>query len=200
MKEQNLLPLRPVICTPDNYIIDGQHRFVSAEELGLPVSYCVTDAGPEVIQRLNQNGKPWTVADFLHMFCVKGKADYKVFADFQLKWNLGIGETMMLLSGKRNRKYRMFKDGIFKVSNVVKGEKLASMFYDMEKYYPEFKRRAFFVGFIRLASTEGYDHKRLMARLAEGKKKITHCIRSEDYLQCLAEIYNWKHKEKIHFR
>ncbi len=204
LKTVNLMPLKPIITNKKNFLLDGQHRWVAAKELGLPISYCVTDIEPKdaikVIQILNQNGKAWDVQDFLHLYCTEKNPNYIAFDGFQKKWMLGTGECLMLLSGKYNRKYSNFKKGLFKIENVAKAERLAEMFYDMERFYSDFKRRPFFVGFIRLASYEGYNHKRLLKNLKKSDIKIAHHINSDGYLQNLLDIYNYKEKEKIRFK
>jgi hypothetical protein len=62
----------------ENYeIIDGQHRFKAAQELGLPVNIIICPGySIKDVQRLNANQKEWKLIDYLDGFCEEGETEY----------------------------------------------------------------------------------------------------------------------------
>ena len=65
MKEKGYVG--PGILVNENLeILDGQHRFISCQELGIPVKYIVkTGYSIEEIAALNMNGHNWNVNTFM---------------------------------------------------------------------------------------------------------------------------------------
>jgi hypothetical protein len=63
----NKFPTSPIIVNKDLLIIDGQHRFAAAEELGIPIYYIIDpDASEREIQTRNVQMKSWKMTDHLH--------------------------------------------------------------------------------------------------------------------------------------
>jgi len=75
--------LSPIIVNENFEIIDGQHRFVAAKELGLPVYYIAIGGYSLMdIQIYNTNASNWKKKDFLNMYCDLGRPAYVQFKKF----------------------------------------------------------------------------------------------------------------------
>jgi len=74
IEKNNLLHLRPIIVDENMNILDGQHRFLAAKELGKEIHYiqCSTDNYKELIT-LNRNQKNWTLQDFANFYAIQFK-------------------------------------------------------------------------------------------------------------------------------
>jgi len=79
---EEFIPM-PIIVNEKNEIIDGQHRFTAAKELGLDIPFIkVNKLGKNQIHRLNTNSKNWNGKDYLYDYCEMGMSDYIVYRDF----------------------------------------------------------------------------------------------------------------------
>lgn len=55
--------------TPDHYIIDGQHRFIAAKQLGIPIHYQICYSDPFLqIKNRNVNQKRWKFDDYINFY------------------------------------------------------------------------------------------------------------------------------------
>jgi hypothetical protein len=91
----------PIIVNEKMQVIDGQHRLQASRETGSPVHYIVVAGyGIEEVQRLNNNQKNWTKADFLEMYCAQGVRVYLEFKDFSNAFpELGFQACERILTG-----------------------------------------------------------------------------------------------------
>jgi hypothetical protein len=66
LQEYNDLHLTPFIVTPDLAIVDGQHRFIAARNLGLDVYYMIDENyDPKKMVMHNTTQKRWGNESFL---------------------------------------------------------------------------------------------------------------------------------------
>lgn len=75
---RNFLRLFPIIVNSEGHIIEGQHRYISAKELKLPLYYIVDDEiQPSDIAMINNNRKSWTARDYIDFYAKSGNEHYK---------------------------------------------------------------------------------------------------------------------------
>jgi len=75
--------LTPLIVNQNYEIIDGQHRFHAAKELGLSINFIIcNDYSLKQVQLLNTNMKNWKKIDYLNTFCDLGYEHYLKFRNF----------------------------------------------------------------------------------------------------------------------
>lgn len=68
----------PILINEKNEITDGQHRFESAKELGIPVKFTVQqEMGLNETIQLNTGQKNWKVEDYIHSYAANGNVNYK---------------------------------------------------------------------------------------------------------------------------
>jgi len=62
--------LSPIIVNEKFEIIDGQHRFEAAKQLGVPINFLIAPKyGLKEAQMLNENMKNWKKEDYLNAYC-----------------------------------------------------------------------------------------------------------------------------------
>lgn len=111
----------PVIVNTDGQIIDGQHRRLASEQLGIEykftidVSTDVKDSLQTTIE-LNNSGKPWTTTDYINAFAENGNEEYKKLIKLLEELDLGYNRGLILYhSNIMNRDTRNgIKEGHFR--------------------------------------------------------------------------------------
>lgn len=114
IQKSNLLHLKPLGVTPELGIIDGQHRWAAARELGLLIFYKVGEQLSEAdITTLSTASKNWTGTDWLKYYAVKRKHAYVALADFmQRHLRISFSNAKIMLSGQGGgRKADEFRAG-----------------------------------------------------------------------------------------
>lgn len=200
MAEQYLLC--PIIVNNKYEIIDGQHRFQAAKDLGLPVYFfIVRNYGLSEVQRFNSNQKNFGYEDFLQGYCDLGFEDYVILREFKSKYGLDWNSAFLFLTGESSsRMGDKFKNGEFKIKDLKKADLLANRLVDFAKHYEGWKRRSFVLAFHRMATSKKYDHLQMLAKLKYLSAKLVDCVDAEDYLSLLESIYNYKNRnEQVKF-
>ena len=197
---EEFIPM-PIIVNEKNEIIDGQHRFTAAKELGLDIPFIkVNKLGKNQIHRLNTNSKNWNGKDYLYDYCEMGMSDYIVYRDFIEKYGFDWNVTNALLSGKNRMSGKdnvLFIDGLFKVKNLSKAEKRARMLMDFAPFYPcvsvkerGFRRRNFIYAMLDVFDNPDYNHEEFLKKLNRQSAKLYGNSTIEEYLRAVEKIYN----------
>jgi disulfide oxidoreductase YuzD len=117
MEKRNDLHLFPIVVTTDYYIIDGQHRFKYAKELGLEIFFMVNenyDMNDMAIW--NSSQKKWTYEDFAHFYATRGIESYKLVLDLSKKYKISLNVLVRMYSNTYSNFCHNFKLGKFKIS------------------------------------------------------------------------------------
>lgn len=189
----------PIIINDKFQIIDGQHRFLAAQDLKLPIFYIVVRSyGLEEVQRFNSNQKNFSADDFLSGYCDLGNQEYLILREFKNTYGLDVNLCIILLSGTATGDNTIrFKNGEFKIKNLKQANEVAAKLMDLKPYYSGYKRRSFAVAFTKMAKTKGYDHAQLLLKLKYQSTKLVDCTNTEQYLRLLEEIYNFKSRSEV---
>lgn len=192
----------PIIINEKNEIIDGQHRFTAAKELGMNIPFIkVKNLGKEQIHRLNTNSKNWNGKDYLHDYCEMGMKDYIIYRDFLDKYGFDWNVTNAMLSDKNrmsgSKDNVAFIDGLFKVKNLKKAVDRAKKLLDIGQYYKcvsakerGFRRRNFIYAMLDIFDNPNYNHKQFLKKLKYQSSKLDGCSTIEEYLRAVEKIYN----------
>ena len=186
----------PIIVNEKHQIIDGQHRFQSAKQLGKPVYFIkVNGLKLQDVHRLNTNTKNWTADSYLDGYCKLGKKEYIIYRDFKEKFGFGHNETQALLSNLTRmggNKNEQFKDGNFVVVDYDLAVRNAEKISMCSKYYDGYKRRSFVYAMLDLFNNEDYSHPEFLNKLSFQSIKLQDCTTVDQYLTLMEEIYNFK--------
>jgi hypothetical protein len=194
--------MSPVIVNEHMYVIDGQHRIAAAMELKLPVYYIIADGyGIEEMQTLNQNTKNWTGTDFMNCYADLGHADYVILRDFMAKYKFGLQECVVLLGANRGSTgYAQVASGVFQVTQLAKAEEVALSILECGQFYEGYRRRSFVFALLALMERPIFVFQEFLDKLRNQRAKMFHCATTEQYIELIEEIYNYRRQNKINLR
>jgi hypothetical protein len=214
--EQEYL-ISPILINEKFEIIDGQHRFEAARNLGLPVYYyMITGYKLSQVQRLNTNLKEWKKADYLESYASLGYKEYILFKKFMTEFPMfsitscqvilsNTGTTKLIQSNlfksDTNKSGRIsageFKNGNFKVHNYKLAVQNAKKILDFKPYYDGYGRQAFVSAMVRIFHHENYDHERMIARLKSYPAEFGHCLNMIKYREQIETVFNYRSRKKL---
>jgi hypothetical protein len=214
--------LSPIIVNQNFEIIDGQHRFEAAKELGLPINFIICNNYTlNEVQLLNTNMKNWTKLDYLNAFCDLGYPEYLKFKEFMNEFPMfGVASCEILLTNNLQRNsfhskaaelksstnkdgcylVRYFQEGDLQIRDYKKSVENAEKIMELKPYYDGFNRPVFVTAMIGIFKIEYYSHSRLLDRLSANPTSIQHCANVTQYKLMLEDIYNFRSREKVSVR
>jgi len=181
-------------------ISDGQHRFITCMELGLPIYYRFSDMAIDDIGMVNSVQDKWTLHDSLHHYCSRGIHDYKVLSGFRKKYQYPISTLINILSG-RNDKTMLdeFRRGEFKVTqrlDIV--HDLLSKIQQFKNYNDKiYRHRTFLKVYMDLMTHPEFEHEKMIHKVEQVPMKFVYCTRIFDYLRMIEEVYNYNNRNPI---
>lgn len=203
IKKSNLLSAQPITVNEDYEIIDGQHRFMAALELEVPVFF-VMEEGLTIDDAitLNINTKNWTYKDYLRYWIKQGNEHYVYFKQFMRKYGFGYSVSLALLGLERasdgNRLTDIFNAGKFIPKYKVYAEDMGDKCLEMKEYGAFATNRTFVLAFDEAKKMDGYDHETFMKKLEMAPDRFRKCSSQENYLRMMEDVINYhNHGERI---
>lgn len=200
---KNMLIANPIIVNEEMRVIDGQHRLMAAQELGVPIYYTViADADlPEVIT-LNANNRAWTTMDYLESFCVLGKKEYLRLRDFADEYRISVPIAIQLLSNETGgmgiKKIRdEFRAGRFTINDYVKAKNMASLLVELRKRCLDGSWAARYLLSVVKKIIEITDPKVLLEKMDRYSLVLTRRPSAKEYLLELEAFFNYGEKNKV---
>lgn len=194
MKEEQLII--PICVNEKMQIIDGQHRYLSCKDLGLPVYYyIVNDYGINQVKRANIVSSNWRKEDYLHMFIEENNEIYKEFNSIIENYDITISSLL-------------------KIFAIIQEKNIVTMSYDFENgslnlsgksfvidflmaledfnFFKHYKSSMFLSAFIKLYFKDEYEHERMKSKLINYKHVLTKKNSMDEYLSVLCnKIYSY---------
>ena len=196
--------LAPIIVNEDYEIIDGQHRFLAAKELGYPIRYIIEEGyGLAEVQMYNTTSRKWSPIDYLDSYCDYGVTDYLFIRKFmEVNPDYGINPTLIILTnlGDSGASLQEFKEGKIKLNDVETAMDRAQKVRDFKPYFKRYNTGRFVRLIIRLLKTDKYDHERMVKKLELRPNDLDKCGNDNEYLNALEDVYNYYSKEKTSFK
>jgi hypothetical protein len=204
----------PIIVNEKMQIIDGQHRFIAAKELNLPINYLLVEGyGLEEVQILNTNTSNWKKEDYLKAYCDLGVKAYLQMQQFMLDYpDFGVaiaemiltdkvnGENKLLIIDKVNMRMQGFQNGELNIPDLTKAYETAEKVLMFKPYYDGYNRATFVRTLITLFKNENYVHAEMISKLANNPSALTHCANVTQYKFLLEDIFNFRRREKLNLR
>ena len=191
--------MAPITVNEKYQIIDGQHRFISAKELGLNINYIVmSDYGVEDVQRLNTNMTNWTAKDYLDSYCGLGYKDYIDFKAFSDTYKMFPVSTALAIAGYG--KSKQFKEGSFRMKKPSIANSLADFICEAGKYYNGYVKRSFTRALMSVDKLDCFDRAVFLHKLSINRSLMYDCSNGVQYTELIEKIYNKSSRKKVSLR
>lgn len=206
----NQLSFHPIIVNEKMEIIDGQHRFVAAKELGLELYYLKGDLDYSHILSTNINQKKLALKDVVKFYAFRDRLpDYIEF--YELLGSLGISckALLGLIFGKSTRQlcdfmkrgtFRMPEDGLL-LNNTCTFYKNFLLFVKEKKIRPFSMFTSFhFTSACRcLVKIDEFNSEVFFKKLEFRWFALEPQFNEKRWAQLLIEIYNWHNRSPISY-
>lgn len=203
--EQNpeLAPYLPIMVQRGtNKILDGQHRAIACEELGLPIYFTYADdLGIHEAHIINSNTKPWTIEDYAKSYAKLGKEHYVALVDLMKKHDITVAIATVLTSGSvynGGEKLRAFKVGNYHpVFTPEQTAVLAEELDELAEYVPSIKINSrVAAAWFSIQKGDLYDHNtmvtKIRSKLAVNPDSIKFTTGISDNMRLWEQLYNFK--------
>ena len=196
--EQEVLDI-PIAVNEKMEIIDGQHRFHSRRELGLPILYYVCEGyGIEQVKRANLVSSNWTKEDYLNLHVTDGLENYEEFEEILLDSGLNVTDLIKVYAKAQDKSSEQvsyeFENGTLSNENINKVKDFIEALKDFE-FFKFFRKKQFVAAMIKLFFDPRYDHKKMKKKLSSRStvlEGIGSNITRDEYLSKLTNsIYSF---------
>jgi hypothetical protein len=196
----------PIKVDSSMNVLDGQHRLKACVQLKMPVVFIIDDEDMTTseIAQLQATSTKWNYADYAHSFATdESLVDYRLYNTFCTTYSEFPHSTaILMLSNLRaagGNADQVFKSGKFKVKSFNKAKEIAETLRKMSIYYKSYNRKGFVSSVIVMMNHKDFSQERLFRKLPKRCKEIHDFSKTEDYLDTLQDIYNWKEPKKVYF-
>lgn len=201
MKEHGFLKCYPMVCirkvtTLD--ILDGQHRFMVAQELGLPVSYLVVDEDID-IAFVNSTQKAWNLSDYCRSFAVQGKPAYQELLDFSTQHDISLVASMGILANNisHSNVRQKYLSGEYEVKTRGLADRVARLYSGISEGAKHIRTRFFINALFATVAISGLDDERLLSGARRCPESLIKYGNRDAYLTMLEYIYNFGRMNKF---
>lgn len=201
----NLLEFCPILVDKNMQIIDGQHRFLAAQEAGVPVFYQIkADSTDEDIVLLNVSSKRWIGADYVNYYAKKGNKNYQNIIDLSEKYNLTISIVLNLF-GKDFDGFKKMKSGNLSSLDMEFAEKKIQEVTEISalisQYLPNTSKRfikncKFLRSLVVFLSDDEIDFKDFKKRVYWRLNAIHVCSTLPEYMDMWNMIYSYRRRKE----
>lgn len=195
-----IFKIRPILVNDAFEIIDGQHRYYAAKELGIPVWYEKGgDIKTEDAVIINQNQRNWSVLDYARSYAARGNNNYKEFLRVHEEHPLApMRVVMRYIGGPSKNKAGAFRSGEFEVVTLAVGEVYLEQLEELIEINERFALTEPSLAMLRIFQVEGYDHDRMIHKLKTVPDGLFNPYgKMEAVLRNLEDVYNWKQKMDV---
>jgi hypothetical protein len=178
-------------------IIDGQHRFEIAKELGVAVRYIVDETKVDVVKL--QGGASWVPKDYAGSFAQRGLKDYERVIEFAEKHNVPLTTAAALLAGTVcfGNVNTSFRDGSYKVKDELFADRVATIFSHMNAYGRFTSKRSCVDAIAACCRVGFFDVRRFLNNVKRCPEKLQPYATRDAVLLMMEEIYNYAQSKRV---
>lgn len=214
IKKSMLNRLTPTYIKVDKEfrIVDGQHRFEALRQLGYPIKYIQDDFTTEDMINENTNNKNWGLPEFVKHYADAGLKPYQKLLFLSKIHNLSISMIINIYKQRPNEHglgagkvlIESFNNSVlngtfdFDSDDLdIKITRIKLLLDNLKlKTYP----RNLIFAIIKLLKRKDYNHDRMVHKAGTFPQLYRKCIKIDDYVEMLEEIYNYKSQDKVSFK
>lgn len=199
--------LHPIVVNPEFEIVDGQHRFEAAKQLGLEIWYVIDESYvPEKLQVINNVQIEWSQQDYVNYWAHQGKEDYQKINQFCKENNVCLSIALIwcshVQSGRTGNKIRR---GTFTmrmnpqtIESFAVYRKFIRILDEMRPDLKPFNLSTSFAKMCRTVLTHSLvDKQRLLEAFQKKNDMITGRKTTDCLINELIQIYNHRQKNKL---
>lgn len=177
-------------------IIDGQHRYEVAKEMGSHVWYIIADELTLLeIAKVNSNTEKWKNKDYIHCYASQGNEHYQQLSDFMEKYGFPLSVSLALLTkgailtdGGGDLK-KVFQAGTFTVADLPTAINIAETVMRFEGFEAA-KSRTFVVAICKVIESGQCPIDEVIEAYIDNKAKLEPQSSWKEYLGALEAIVN----------
>lgn len=203
METYGVLSAVTVYEDTDEYrLVDGQHRWTAASELGLTIpAISISWDAMNAIVEMNTIQVNWTLENFVDFFSVHAnpeiKMAYSMLKSKKEEYPHLTYSSLSKIYGKPNNG-EAFKAGKWRLTDVTGGDRIVSYLDDLKKHLSYAYSARFIHAYKDVASHEDYDHVRMMKKLNSNHGvSILTSSNPKNYGAMLTKIYNFKQAKNL---
>ncbi len=194
IKNKNMLHMRPITVNEDMEIVQGQHRYLAAKQLGIDIYYTVQEGlTPEDIISLNI-GKAWNGLDYLNFYVKNGYQQYVMLHDFIKKNRVPFRTALNLVTRRGKRPYEDFKKGLFVFTQDSKDNSLQLCYEFISIIVGEngsgayLHSNRFWKGLLRYVDSAEFNHQQFLKGLKNNIHKVRPLRSEEQYVDLFKRL------------
>ncbi|TYP92060.1 ParB-like nuclease domain-containing protein [Fodinibius salinus] len=205
IEQNNLLEAQPITINADFEIIDGQHRFIAAKELGLPIYYIKVDRLEiDDAITLNINTRNWRYKDYLLYWIAQGKEEYTYFKKFMDQYGFGYAVSLALLglgqADKGQKLTDIFNAGKFVPKYRDYAEDMGQKVKQLEEYGKFVTTRSFMLAFDKVMQMDEFNFDEFLRKVKQTPGRFQRRADVDHYLRMLEQVYNYnRHGKNVRF-
>ncbi len=116
MQKFGFIPGRPVLVTKEFVIIDGQHRFLAAKDLGIEIEFEILQGDyVEKMIKLNSTQSNWSLEDYVNSYASQNVDCYRKLLKFQEKYDLSLSSAITLFFGAGVKSAHVKRGDVLKI-------------------------------------------------------------------------------------
>lgn len=191
----NFTQAQPILVNEQLQIIDGQHRFTAARELGVPIFYTVVPGlGAKQAREMNLLHREWEAEDYLRAYANDGQRPYILFQELQGEYP-GISLTTLItyVAGAQiNGIHKKFRDGRLKLTATTmdKARRRLNRLVELRALTDAFKRQPMAMALLRVMATEYYKHSKMVRKVENQRSEIRAYQSMADNVRQLEDVFN----------
>lgn len=194
---------QPVLVNEKWEIIDGQHRFVGAMELGRPIYYIqVSGLTMEIARAMNILQLPWQPMDFARSYANSKKSAYVTYLAFRDKYPFTHSTILHFLVGSRQHGiHAKFRRGEFEVTDAEAAQQNLDRLLEVREVIRIPMLAPFAIALLYAFKTEGFKYDHFMNKLKmHGDEYLRRTTSVADCLRMIEDIYNYQLSDKNRLR
>lgn len=203
IKSKNLLSMRPIIVNENYEVIDGQHRLLAAEKLGVEIYYKVEKSlDQKDIITLNIS-KAWGMHDFMNYYVKNGYEEYIKLQEFSKKNQLQLRIAYGLTTGSEKKGYSDFKMGKYKFTQDLYGDEIENCWRiidyikKMNGFSAYLNTYKFWSALTKMVRSENFDIDKFMLNLSRMVERFNAKATIDDYCRLFQDVNNRNNQHKI---
>lgn len=197
-----ILDVQPILVNEKMEIIDGQHRFMAASELNLPITYTmVKGLDINTARDMNVLQKQWTVDDYAMSYAKAGNENYAIFNQYRNEYpHLGTYLLIAILSGSDNGSVTgTFRNGKFVVERDLEDvEWILNALYEVRDAtgHDIPISKAFGIAFVQAINNDDFNYTDFINNLRNKPEMFHRTPLIKDALRMIEDIHNYKKSTK----